>query len=344
MHRFLNNTIRSISWFRKTFNANELEMRPPFQRNPVWTSHQKSYLIDSILNEYPIPELYMQGIVDPEGREKHIVVDGQQRIRACLEFIEGKYALESEDSPDWADMFFEELSPQDKKKLFEYSFVVRLLPDMPEDQLRAIFQRLNRNVVILNQQELRHATYWGPFIKTMEKISEHEFWGQSGVFSANDVRRMIDTEFISELTIGILHGPQNKKQSLDDWYETYEKGFEDQSDIENAFNAVLGEVSMILPNLSKTRWKKKSDFYTLFLVFAKHKDSLPLSREKRQEAGEILNRFGQDVSDLLTDLTQAERYSEQVANYSKGVERAASDLANRKKRLENLETVLAPVW
>lgn len=344
MQRFLNSTNRSISWFRKAFRADELEMKPPFQRNPVWTSHQKSYLIDSILKEYPIPELYMQELVDAEGKEKHIIVDGQQRIRACLEYVEGRYTLEPEDSPDWADLSFEELSPQEKKRIFEYNFVVRLLPEMPEDELRAIFKRLNRNVVVLNQQELRHATYWGPFIKTMEKLAEHEFWGQSGIYSANDIRRMLDIEFISELTIAMLHGPQNKKQTLNDWYETYEKGFEDQAGVENIFNTVLGEISKVLPNISKTRWKKRSDFYTLFLVFANHVYSLPLSAEKRKEATELITNFGNEVTNLLKDITQTEGFSEEVIEYSKNVERSASDLANRKRRVERLETALKSLW
>ena len=63
-----------------------------------------------------------------------------------------------------------DLSPDDRKKVFEYNFIVRLLPEMPDEELRAIFQRINRNTVTLNLQELRHATYWGPFIKLMEEV------------------------------------------------------------------------------------------------------------------------------------------------------------------------------
>ena len=172
---FLNSTRRSVSWFKQAHDSGTLTVKPPFQRNPVWTEAQKSYLIDSILKGYPIPELYVQETVDETGVEQHTIVDGQQRVRACLEFLEGKFALTATEVPKFADMKFDELGPDEKKQMFAYNFIVRQLPEVPDEELRAIFQRLNRNVVALNRQELRHATYWGEFISSMEKISDFDY-------------------------------------------------------------------------------------------------------------------------------------------------------------------------
>lgn len=210
MQRYLNTTHRNVAWFKKAADAQELDIKAPYQRNPVWSDRQKAALIDSILLEYPIPELYMQEFVDESGTERHVVVDGQQRIRAVLSFLAGDFEL-SDESPVAPGLEFEELTPAQRKKLFEYSFVVRQLPDMPDEEIRAIFQRINRNTVTLNPQELRHATYWGPFIKLMEELADAEQWEAFAIFSANDRRRMMDIEFISELTIAHLNGPQNKK-------------------------------------------------------------------------------------------------------------------------------------
>lgn len=153
-----------------------------------------------------------------EGNQKHILVDGQQRIRAVLAYLTNEFELEDE-SPSWAGLAFEELSQHDRKRVFEYNFVVRLLPEMPDDEVRAIFQRVNRNTTVLNSQELRHATYWGPFIKLMEEVSNLEFWSTAGLFSANDRRRMLDIEFISELAVAVLNGLQNKKKLLEEFYQ-----------------------------------------------------------------------------------------------------------------------------
>jgi hypothetical protein len=180
-------------------------------------------LIDTILHGYPIPELYMQEYTDAQGNDVYVIVDGQQRVRACLEFIRGEFSLSADDSPKWPDMGFSDLSEDERKRIYNYNFVVRILPELPDNELRAIFSRLNRNVVALNKQELRHATYWGEFIQSVENVADNESWSEVGLFTPNDIRMMIDIEYISELAIGYMHGLQNKKDTLDKWYEAYEK-------------------------------------------------------------------------------------------------------------------------
>ena len=190
---------------------------------------------------------------------------------------------------------------QDRKKIFEYSFVVRLLPEMPDDEVRTIFQRLNRNTTTLNTQELRHATYWGPFIKLMEEISDFEFWSDAGIFSANDRRRMLDVEFISELAVAVLNGIQNKKKHLEEFYQQYETNFEDAEMVRTLFLNVLGEIGQILPNIAKTRWRKKSDFYTLFVTLAQYASSFPLAAERRDIASRGLLDLGTTVDLVIRE-------------------------------------------
>jgi hypothetical protein len=331
-------------WFKKTFEAGDLTIRPPFQRNPVWSERQQSALIDTILLEYPIPELYMQDITDEQGNQKFILVDGQQRIRAVLDFLAGDLELEDE-SPHWAGMKFEDLTAADKKKVFEYNFVVRLLPDIPDQEVRDIFQRLNRNTMTLNQQELRHATYWGPFIKLMEEISDYEFWNDSGIFSANDRRRMLDVEFVSELVVAYLNGIQNKKKKLEEYYQQYEMSFDEADAVRSMFLKVLGEIEQILPNLSKNRWRKRSDFYSLFLAFTRRVEFLPLPAEKRDTARTILCNFAEQVDALIKETIPAgTKVGKTVTDYKKNVERAASDLATRAERDRVLNEILQPVF
>src|SRR3954451_2811090 len=106
---FMNSTRRSIAQIKSFWDKEALELAPPFQRNPVWTSKQKAYLVDTIVRGFPIPELYMKEVIDAEGDEKFIVVDGQQRIRACLEFLEDDFALSESEGAKWANLVFSEL-------------------------------------------------------------------------------------------------------------------------------------------------------------------------------------------------------------------------------------------
>lgn len=175
MENFLNTTLRNVAWFKQAHERGDLEMKPPFQRNPVWVTRQKSYLIDTILNKYPIPEIYMQEVTDENGSVRYIIIDGQQRIRSIIDFMNGSFSLDEKESPEFNGAYFEDLTSEQKKAFFKYNFVVRILPDINDAELRAIFQRLNKNVVALNKQELRQATYSGPFIRLMNNISDKNF-------------------------------------------------------------------------------------------------------------------------------------------------------------------------
>jgi hypothetical protein len=343
MKEYLNTTTQNVSWFHKAHKAGELQMSPPFQRKPVWVTKQKSYLIDTILNGFPIPEIYIQERVNSSGESVHIIVDGQQRIRSILEFIEGAFSMDPKDSPEFPDMTFEDLSEEQRKRFFQYKFVIRSLPDLPDTDLREIFRRINTNVVSLNAQELRQAIYWGPFISTMNELSDIPAWGEIGLFTPNDIRRMLDVEYISELAVALLHGYQNKKASLDKYYQFYEEDFEEQDFVVSTFDLVLGEIQQILPDIRKTRWKKKSDFYSLFLEFCDHRRSLPLAGDKRRAAKTILESFGNQVDEIGKSPTVT-GFSKPVRDYSKHVIRAASDLGSRKARGEALHSTLARIW
>lgn len=157
---------------------------------------------------------------------------------------------------------------------------------------------------------------------------------------------MLDIEFISELTIAVLHGPQNKKASLDRWYQTYEEEFEDKALIEETHEKVLAVIQEIRPNLRTSRCgRRTSDFYTLFTTFARHHDDLPLAGQSATAAREKLLEFGQEVTTALMKDPPAETKPSRPAKlYAEAVLRAASDLARRNTRSEVLEELLADCW
>ncbi len=53
-------TAHRITEFVRWQTEGRLEIAPPFQRKPVWNTSNKSYLIDTIINHFPIPEIYLQ--------------------------------------------------------------------------------------------------------------------------------------------------------------------------------------------------------------------------------------------------------------------------------------------
>ena len=83
----------TIQDLQSIYKRNELDLSPWYQRRSVWSPTQKAYLINSIFENAPIPTCYIRHYLDVDS-EKSVkeVVDGQQRIRAILSFIDDEFA------------------------------------------------------------------------------------------------------------------------------------------------------------------------------------------------------------------------------------------------------------
>ena len=91
-----------ISELRDWNNAKKLEIRPDFQRKEVWSKAAKLMLIDTIIKNIPMPKIYLETKVDDESTYR-IVIDGQQRITAILEYLDGTIILPSNyEDQKWA--------------------------------------------------------------------------------------------------------------------------------------------------------------------------------------------------------------------------------------------------
>jgi len=131
---------------------------------------------------------------------------------------------------------------------------------------------------------------------------------------------------------------------LEEFYQQYETNFEDQEKLRSIFIRVLGEIEQLIPNLTKTRWRKKSAFYTLFVKLARHVGQLPLAADQRTIVAEALRGLASAVDRVITEEVAPEEVGPRVVDYVKYVERAASDLGPRKERERVLDEVLKPVF
>jgi len=176
----------------------------------------------------------------------------------------------------------------------------------------------------------------------MESLSQNPFWVTSGVFTSNDIRRMLDIEYVSELAVATLFGPQNKKTSLDGYYASFESEFPDKEVVERTFTMVLGELAMIIDWPTSQRWSRKVDFYTLFLVMANRAEQFPLDRQERTRLSELLQEFSNSVTQVLR-LNEEDfdylRTPPAARTYARGV-RNSSDLGSRRTRIFGLESFL----
>ena len=77
-----------------SYEREELDINPWYQRRAVWRRPQKAYLINTIHENKPIPSIYLRHIIDLDSeRSIKEVVDGQQRIRCILEYRNNDFAV-----------------------------------------------------------------------------------------------------------------------------------------------------------------------------------------------------------------------------------------------------------
>lgn len=328
---------RKVSWFSREDDLGTLDVSPDFQRRPVWQADQASYLIDTILNDLPFPEIYVRSQTTPEGKTTYQVVDGQQRIRAILDFSKNDLRLTGNDvSPKWNGKKFEDLGDKEKTQFWNYVVVTRELENVSDGDLRDLFRRLNINSVVLNDQELRNASYKGEFINLMEELADDEWWVDMRIVNVRQVRRMEDVEFVSELFVGMMAGPQDKKKTIDQFYAEYEREFPDKRRWEDRFIKTRELITRTLKPGDIRQWSGKGDFYTLFLVMTKYAKRAGQMRSKaRARVRTALMRFRAEVDEAKRK-DNVRRFRRAVHAYADAVTRASSDISRRKERLEIL--------
>ncbi|MGI5503159.1 DUF262 domain-containing protein [Lentzea sp. CA-135723] len=343
----LNTSHQTISWFQDLYQSGRLVLRPSFQRRPVWTNEERSFLVDTILRGFPVPEIYVYEVPgDGDEGDKYAIVDGQQRLSACLEFMDDAYPVSFDVSKlghlfdpsetPWLNKRYSEMEKEHRDRFRRYKLIVRQLEGVDDDELRHMFHRLNQSNLVLNAQELRYSMYEGGMLRVVEDLAEVEAWEHFRIFTKVQRRRMLDSEFIGELVIGYLHWPQNKKDNLDHYYQRYALDFPFDRDVRGAFDDVLGLLVEIFPEprFLGSRWYKKSDFYTLFLALAR--GQVDMSKLEHHSLRELLIQFSDAIGGAAT-------YPEgsPVEVYRSAVERAATDRARRVRREEALVAFLA---
>lgn len=334
---------QTISWFNDRINEKSLLFKPPFQRNPVWKDKHKAYLADTVLRSLPIPEIYIQKETDASGKTIYSIVDGQQRMRALLAFVKNEVQLMEDYTAGRDGETWDDLTETEKIAFWNYRIVVREITGATDNELRDLFRRLNQHTVVLNAQEIRNARFKGEFLTVVTDLADQDFWAEHRIVTANEIRRMLDIEFVAELLVGLMHGPQNKKTSLDGFFESYDDAIPDKQKWLALFEKARAMTLLLIPDLGATRWRGKNDYYALFLACAALlADSKSIPKTKFSAAGKALKQFGDQVTSRLSKEGAAQNAPKAVRTYATSLQKSTSDKDRRQTRLELLSAILKP--
>jgi len=252
---------KTISWWNN--RRNKIDMNPPYQRRgKLWSASDKAYLIDSIINEYDIPKLYMADFTRGDStlnkkKLPYAIIDGKQRLEAIFDFYDGKIVLNDDfvylENPSLklGGLGYKDLLADNKEvaEMFDtFNLMVMSVEAKKEEPINELFVRLNRSKA-LTGAEIRNAMS-GHAPKLFREIAGHDFFKTNTKF---DSKRGQDLNASAKILMFEYCGDMQEttKPYLDDFVKNT-KGPDNKTKLELSARHVLDTLndmaSIFLPD------------------------------------------------------------------------------------------------
>lgn len=258
--------VYSISDFLEWENSGLLELSPDFQRRAVWSETAKSYLVDTILRGKPMPKIIISQ-KSQGSRNIRVVVDGQQRLRAIIGFINGDFKISRAHNRELANLTFERLPNEYQKSYLQYELGVDVIFDLAYEDVLDIFQRINSYTVTLNDQEKINAKYLGYFKQYVFEYGRKyvKYFIEGGIVSKAQVTRMAEAELSANLFVALVGGIQTNKNN-EQFYKKFDDDPSNLDTVAEQFDEIMTYLGSIYSSdqISQTNWSRIHLFYTLF--------------------------------------------------------------------------------
>jgi hypothetical protein len=264
------------------YSQKELIIQPEYQRLFRWSNQQKSRLIESILLELPIPQIFT--IENSDGILE--LIDGLQRLSSVIQFIDANVldftdvdgeklqALKLEGCDQISELnnlTFEDLSLKLKLRIKRSSVRTVIIKRQSKSFLRyEMFKRLNTGGSILAPQEIRNCSsrmLGEPGIKfytfLQEKSSYLNFKTCIDTLSQSEKEQKVDEELVLRF-FAAKNAQDLFRGSVRDWLDTYMEDillekiqFDYSSEIRD-FDKLFDYLSEILGNGAFVRYRDQS--------------------------------------------------------------------------------------
>ena len=181
---------KTISWWHA--ERDQIDFEPPYQRKgKLWVDRDKSYLIDSVINRFDIPKIYLADFtfgnfnsadLNP-NKTSYAIIDGKQRLEALFDFMDNKLVLNNDfiylDDPslNLGGLNYKDLKssyPKIASKFDNFSLSVMSVITDQEGMINELFVRLNKSKP-LTGSELRSAMK-GIVPGLIKNIADNEFF------------------------------------------------------------------------------------------------------------------------------------------------------------------------
>jgi len=297
------------------WKSNDIEV-PSFQRDFVWTKGQASKLIESFLVGLPVPAIFLY----TDTSQKHLVIDGQQRLKSVFFFFEGRFGSETTNRRKtfklaglnqrsaFFNKSYEEFSNEEKRRLNNSvlrAFIIQQLDPTDDTSIYHIFERLNTGGTLLKNQEIRNCVYHGEFVSLLNEMNKNTFWREILGKKEPDARKR-DIEFIVRFLS--MRDISDYKKPMKDWLSKFmskcRKASKETLDADR--NLFEQTCKVIIETLGKKPFHVRtglnaSMFDAVMTSFSKRLNSIPADIDKRYEKLKADKEFQEKTRTATTD-------------------------------------------
>jgi hypothetical protein len=153
--------------------SGDIDLQPEFQRGEVWGKLKKQRLVDSILRDWHVPPIHV--IENPETRKQE-VLDGQQRLAAIRDFVNGHFPVDGLIEPpdpgiqSLDGLHFRELPEEWRRRFNQFTIRLFRIVDYRAAEPAEIFFRLNQPTSLTGAEQ-RNA-FFGPVREQIKQLVE----------------------------------------------------------------------------------------------------------------------------------------------------------------------------
>lgn len=142
----------------------KLIIQPEYQRNYIYGDGKRDVaVVESLLKGYPLGLIYF--VKNADGMYE--VLDGQQRITSFARFVNKSWPF----AVEWngKTRYIDSLDPDERKRILEAKLTIYVCEGEPSE-IQEWFETINIANVPLVKQELRNASYHGPFVTKARSV------------------------------------------------------------------------------------------------------------------------------------------------------------------------------
>ncbi|KAH9034821.1 hypothetical protein EDB85DRAFT_1863556 [Lactarius pseudohatsudake] len=140
-----------------------IDLNPPYQRDVVWPTGKQMEIVDSLFHNFYVPPVIFAVMLDEEGEEVRVCVDGKQRLTSIVKFLDGHVRLQHSSAPNlwWYQVPAayrgkrNEISPEGKKKFEEKRITCVEYRALTPTSEREVFQRVQLGMSLSAAEKLQ---------------------------------------------------------------------------------------------------------------------------------------------------------------------------------------------